>query len=475
MADYNTGATYSYNNPAVTYTTTQTTTVPRRKLNMPIILLGILGIFLLLILLFLLFGSSGDNNNNDNTIDPNRKAVLQWWGVFLDKDVVQPLIDEYQADHPNITIEYANRWPGGQYEVAEKSYRSELNRLLTENDPVSIPDIFMVKNTWVGDYEQYTKPSSLHTIDTFKSSFYPAVVTDFANGNVIHGIPLWIDTLQVLFNRDLLENKSLAKPPLTWPEFKNAAKNLTVVDGGSIQTGGFSAGTGNNVSFGPEMLYILLVQNGVTISDSENQLAISTDSDSVGALSFYKDFETQKIWSTEQKNDSAEFLEGDLAMMFAPSWRYRDLLKLNDDHNLNLDIGVSEIPQLASQEKPNINWVDYWGNMVALNRPNSDISWDFLNWMTQPEQLKKLSENVKNQYGYFGILYPRIDMSTELQNDEYLKLYNSSLPNAESWYQVKGIEVKEIINELLSKPSSQSGVAKAENDIQLLIDAKGEL
>src|SRR5690606_30772274 len=86
-----------------------TTITPRRK--PPFLLIGIVIVLLVvLVLLFLLISSRARNNTpNNNQNNTGRNIILQWWGAYLDPDVVKPLIDEYQSLNPNVKIEYANK------------------------------------------------------------------------------------------------------------------------------------------------------------------------------------------------------------------------------------------------------------------------------------------------------------------------------------------------------------------------------
>ncbi len=476
--DYTTQS-YSYNNPGFnTYTTQPSQNQPsaRAKTRLPIIILIVTGLVLLAILLALLLNNTGSQNNNNTS---NQKVVLQWWGVFLDEDVVQPLIDEYQAQNDNVTIEYANQWIAeGNFEDQEEDYRSRLNTLLRSGESEKIPDIFMVHNTWTGDYEKYSRQSTTYSYTDFNNVFYPAIVEDFAKNQTVYGVPLWMDTLSIIYNKDLLENEAVTAPPKTWPEFKDLAVDLTTRSNNSITQAGFAAGTTNNVSFSTQMLYLLFAQNGVQFTDSSNKVIFANDSDSVDALNFYKSFATSSgSWNTSLENDAASFLDKKAAMIIGTSWRYRDLLYFNDTYDIGIDMAIAQIPQLQGQSESLINWADYWGNMVALSRPtaNTTEAWKFLRWLTQPEQLKKLSDNEKNSNKYFGILYPRKDMATELQSDQYLKTFNESLPFAKTWYQVKGIEVRNRMKEAIDGGASQGTLTSAQDDVQQLINSKGNL
>src|SRR5260221_1504576 len=161
---------YYYEQPYEEVSTTTTTTPvdddsseSTRRRRLLIIGLIIFGVVLLIILLLLLTTRPAGTNttNNTTTIDPNRKVVLQFQGAFITPEEIQPLIDDYQKLNPNVKIEYANKWPQGAYIDAENIYKSDLNKVLRENDSVNIPDIFMVNNSWAGDYDgSFTTPST---------------------------------------------------------------------------------------------------------------------------------------------------------------------------------------------------------------------------------------------------------------------------------------------------------------------------
>ncbi len=418
--------------------------------------------------------TTGTNNNNQT-----QQVTLQWWGVFWDKDVVQPLIDEYQGLHTNVKIEYANRWQGGSWETAARLYQDNLDRVLKAGNQVEIPDIFMVQNTWTGNYENYTAeaPSSVIDANTVKTAFYPAVATDFAHGDKVKGLPLWMDTLAILYNKTLLAAAATSAPPANWVDFKSLAIALTTRSGGTITRGGFGAGTADNTSFAPELLNLLFLQNGVTMTDGAGSPSFSTDADSQTALEFYKSFATSGgSWASGLSNDAAAFLQGDVAMIVAPSWRYHDILAFNKLYSLGLNIGVAPMPQLQGQATPVINWATYWGNMVALNRPNAEESWKFVKWLSEAEQLKKLRTAEKPKREFFDFLYPRSDMQQELQADTYLRVYNGALATAQSWYMVDGLAVRESFKKLiLNSSTSLSTIAQTENEIDTIIKNKGKL
>lgn len=484
-------ADYYYEQPYEEVTTTETSSLADpedsssndRRRRLIIIGLIVFGVVLLILLLILL-GSRRTTpvTNNNTTTDTTKNVVLQFRGAFLSSASIQPLIDEYQTINPNVKIEYADKWPTGSFSDASEIYRSEINRILKEGDSVNIPDIFMVNNRWTGDYDSalytYPSPSTYFSAETFASTFQPAVLEDFANDGKIHGVPLWMDTLAIVYNKTLLRDGAISAPATTWNEFKSQAQALTKREGNEIKVGGFAAGSTNNVTFGFDIVNTLMYQNGVQFVDDSGLATFSTYPDTITALNFYKSFAsgTAATWNSSMKNDAAAFLEGKAAMIATTSYRYRDILKYNKAYDIGLDIGISRLPQLSSGQSQEIfNFADYWGTMVSNARGNGDYAWAFLQWLSQPEQYKKLSENIKTETGSFGILYPRKDMATELVNDPDLAVFNESIPYAQSWYMGKGYQVIEEFLKLIGGSVNQSAVTGTERNIQTILNSAGQL
>ncbi len=463
-----------------------------RKFPLPLLVLGGLVILGIIILLFFLLsgGKSNTNqNNNNNTGNTNNNTpiTLEWWGVFMDPEVIQPLIEEYQDENPNVTIKYEDKWfYDKDFKTASEDYLAELNRVILSGvqngDIVEIPDIFMIENTWALDYEKYTAPAptALISAESLRSSYYPAVANDFIGTSGVHGLPLWIDTLAIIYNKDLIaqNNNNILTPPENWIEFRNFAESLTKREGRNLLQAGFAAGAPGNTSFTFELLNLLFVQNGVSLyNPTTGQPEFATNTQAQGAVNFYKSFvSSNQTWSSGFKNDAAAFLEKDVAMIVGTSWRLRDLLNYNESYNLGINIGVSPMPQIQGQSQPFLNWATYWGNMVSNQRPNSQAAWQFLNWLSQPEQLRKLHENIKTQEGHFGTLYPRSDMADDLATDQYLNVYNEGLSTALSLKFIKGLQARKAFEEMASVESaSDTQLRSLETALKGFIEQKGIL
>lgn len=441
---------------------------------------------LFIVLGLILVGCQTDSGTSTDTTGSATGSIdstirLQWWGVFWDEDVVADVIAEYQSLNPNVEITYQNKWPGGNYRQAEGVYKANLERVLFANDANQIPDIFMTHNTWAGNYDElYTYPAPVSIIDpqTVESAFYQAVADDFIRDGAVTGLPIWMDTYAIIYNKDMLEEVAVTVPPSDWVGFNNLASSLTKRNG-VITQAGFAGGTASNVTFAAELLYILFFQNDISMVNILGVPVFANSSFAESTLQFYlnwADANEVGSWDETLENDSLAFLNSQAAMILAPQWRLNDILFFNDFYNLGLDIGVAEIPQINPNDPS--NYAHYWSMMVGQNRPqaNRDESWRFITWLTEKEQLRELrAKDQSNEDRDFGFLYAREDMQSELRSQALIQPYVNSLSEAKTWEMVDGLAVDELFRELIEEQGDASDIAATQNEVRTVIDGKGIL
>lgn len=69
------------------------------------------------------------------------EVTLEVWNVFEPRSHYEPIIEAYEALHPNVTINYRN--------LTFAEYEDELINALAEDRG---PDIFSIQNTWTQRY-----------------------------------------------------------------------------------------------------------------------------------------------------------------------------------------------------------------------------------------------------------------------------------------------------------------------------------
>lgn len=438
-----------------------------QKKSFPIIIIVAVGIILLIALIILLFGTNNttpSQNNQDN--NQNLSGNILWRGVFLDKKIINELIDEYKKTRPNVNIIYDNVWDNSKNQLDQiVEYQNNLNRIIGGNNILEMPDIFMIKNTWVGDYESRILPHPTKNRSSLEKEYYRFVVEDFAQNGAINGLPLWVDTFAIVYNEDLIiQGSGSSNIPNSLDAFLNFVQKFN--KNTSLP---FAMGTTRNVNFAFEFFQILLRTEGINFDVDNAGLTNNFDFTRFrNAFSFFKNF--LNSWDINANNDSLAFLNGELAMVFVPSYRLREILRFNDLRNLNLNIKVAEVPFIEKK----INVADYWGLVVSRNSLNPIVAWDFIDWLSENEQLEKLHILIENEVGYFGNLFPKENLNEKLKNNKLLSIYVNELKHIQTWYQIKGTEIQIEFEKILNKTTINSNELQSlNNEIRRLQQRKG--
>lgn len=427
------------------------------------------------------------SNSNDNSV------ILVWSGVFLAEEVVQPLIDEYESLRPNVTINYSNQWPLGEdFEAASVEYRDNLKSFFEVPDGQSrnlnAPDIFMINNQWVQDFlvEAQAAPPNIITETDIQNEFFPVVYDDFVVQQNVYGLPMWMDVLAIVYNRDLVvtPDNPTGEIPNDWTELRNFAVGISDFTDDE-PFAGFPAGISSNVDFSYELFLQLLFQNGVSITDASG-LPTFADADVIddtqGAFQFFKSFiNSRKTWDSIYQNDSAALAESSAAMVVAPSWRYRDILATNDTLGLGLNLDVAPMPSIGGSV-PSTS-ATYWGNMVYDRSLHTTEAWAFTTWLSLPEQQITLNESFKQyieasgQLFYFGLLPGRVESISEFVDAngafstqiDFLDVYINSLAQAQSWQAPRGVESRILFESVLDEPEvSRSDIISLQENLLVI-------
>jgi len=343
-------------------------------------------------------------------------GTITWWGLWEDPATIQPLIDTYQSQHPGVKINYIKESP--------QDYRERLTSSLAKN---AGPDIFSFHNSWVPMFRSSldSLPPNVMNPADFAKTFYPVTSSDLTSGSSIVGIPLEYDALTLFINQDIFD-KAGKTPPTNWDDFRALAKQFTIKDDkGVITQAGAAMGRTENVDHWPEILALLMLQNGV---DMENPTGVNAE----GALTYFTLFSTTDgVWDATLPSSTQTFAAGKLAMYIGPSWRAFDI----QSQNPNLKFKTVGIPQLPkdSPSQPDITYATYWAQGVWSGSSHKAVAWDFLKFLSTQDSLTKFYQN-ESKTRSFGEPYPRVDMANLLTSHPIIGSIITQAPGATSWY-----------------------------------------
>jgi len=383
--------------------------LPPVKKGFPKIIIVVLGIVVLLALVFLALKLIMGFKNTTT-------GQITWWGLWEDAPVVQPLIDTYEAAHPGVKITYVKQ--------SQQDYRERLTSSLAKGTG---PDIFAFHNSWVPMFsgDLASMPTSVMNPVDYSNTFYKIASSDLVNGNSIVGIPLEYDALTLYVNEDIFSANGKT-PPTTWDDVRTLAKELTIKnDQGEITQAGIALGRTENVDHWPEILALMMAQNGV---DLNNPTGVNAE----GALTFFTNFsKVDGVWDATLPSSTQAFESGNLAMYIAPSWREFEIKQANP----NLNFKTYPVPQLPKENPtdPDITYATYWAQGVWAKSTNKTAAWDFLKFLSTQDSLQKMYQT-ESLTRDFGEPYPRVDMSQLLNTHPILGSIISQAPGAVSWY-----------------------------------------
>ncbi len=371
--------------------------------KLPFILGGAVVFIIVFILLFVLL-SAGNKKKEPTAPQP---ISLTYWGLWEEKEVMEPLIKEYQKTHPNVQITYEKK--------SEKDYRKKLITWIQDGQG---PDIFRFHNTWIPEMTLpdpnnpelalSALPESVMSGAEFEKTFYPIQVRDLKIGKNIYGIPLMIDGLVLMVNESLLKQAGISSVPTNWDDMVTAASQVTVKGKDNfLITAGFASGTATNVSHFSDIFGLMLLLNG-------GDLAKLDQPEASGALEAYRRFaeEPNNVWSESMPNSISAFTQGKVAMIFAPSWEIHTIKATAPD----LKVAVVPIPNPPGGKQFSI--ATYWVEGVSKKSKNQEEAWKFLAYLSSKEGETKMFE-IQSTLRMFGAPYSRMDLADILIQDPY--------------------------------------------------------
>lgn len=380
-------------------------------------------VFLLLLLVagFLLFRKFVN-------LPGSKQVTLTYWGLWESEEIIRPVLTQFEEQHPNIKIDYKQQ--------SHLEYRERLQSLISQNKG---PDVFRIHNTWIPMFRNSLSPlpESVYSASEFQSLFYPTAYLDLRVGNSLYALPLEIDGLAMYINDDLLTAAGQSVPE-TWDDLRNVAvatskcatQDSICRPGSQIIVSGAALGTTENVDHWQDIVAILMLQNNVDLNHPDKPSPGPADD----VINYYKSFyESYNVWEPALPSSTSLFIDGRVAIYFAPSWRVFEIKAANPDLKFSV-YPLPQVPVEADRQEQPVTWASYWVEAVNKRSEHATESWELLKFLSSPEVLKKLYGQSVLLQRQFGEPYSRTDLAGEIETEQYVGAYIQQAPLARSWY-----------------------------------------
>jgi len=203
-------------------------------------------------------------------------------------------------------------------------------------------------------------------------------------------LPALVDPLITIYNKSVLTQSNVARPPKTWAELPKFQEALTRYNtDGSLKVSAFGLGTYSTVQNARDILIANMIQLShkprsvfwstnfdgtvkktfnVDVGTAQNN---NSDSDLLSILKFQTSFsdpqKTSYTWSEVGESDYTKFINERLAIYFG----YASQIPGIKNKNQNISVGFSYLPQMENDKI--ITTGKIYG--FALANPNSDLSY----------------------------------------------------------------------------------------------------
>jgi multiple sugar transport system substrate-binding protein len=399
----------------------------------------------------------------------SQSVTLQFWGVYDGQDAFASLIRKYEATHKNVKVIYR------VFSYAD--YERELINALAAG---SGPDIALIDHTWLAKHGDKLQPmpqgkisgtdTSFMTPRQFQEEFVDVTYADLVFGNQIYGLPLYVDTLAMYYNKDLLNSEGITKPPEDWEAFNENVEKMTRYDAsGNIVQSGTALGTARNINRSTDILMLLMLQSGVQMVNEDRTSATFTRSVqniNVGeiALRYYTDFANPDkrtySWNNSQHYSVDAFTEGTVGIMF----NYAHQVDILRNKAPRLNFAVAPVPQAGSTA---VTYANYWAPAVTVNSKAANEAWQFITYMTsRAGALDYLSVSRRPS--------ARRDIIDQQKDDPDLGVFARQALTASSWFQADKTAIETIFADMIEKvnfneATPRDALQQAESQVNVLM------
>jgi multiple sugar transport system substrate-binding protein len=257
------------------------------------------------------------------------------------------------------------------------------------------PDIFEVGNRDLPQYENLLAPipatmATQFNQVTLENDFPDVVGDDFvyggaAGGGNIYALPLSIDTLAMIYNKDLFNSAGIATVPTTWEGLEADIPQLRQVNaqGQITQSAVALGGSEASIADAPDIIFLLMMQNGAQMTSSDGSSVTfatggdGSDNSGVNAFNFYLQFansaDTNYTWNDGLGDAIDAFAQGKTAAIFD----YSSALAAIKAKSPFLNYGVAPMPQPANATVA-VNYAKYNGLAVSKDSTQIAGAWNFI-------------------------------------------------------------------------------------------------
>ena len=168
---------------------------------------------------------AGCAGGSSDTALSEKQTIQVWgWSGAPGEATMDAVIDAYEAENPNITVEYN--------EITNTDYANKATLALSSKQPIDVVGVF--PNDWAGDNEDFLLPVDQwpgdgSPLDGLSENAVEQTENLYSDGEA-RSVPMYSNgSVLGFYNPDLLARAGFSEPPATWAEMEQFATALKAV------------------------------------------------------------------------------------------------------------------------------------------------------------------------------------------------------------------------------------------------------
>jgi len=349
-------------------------------------------------------------------------------------DALIGLVDEFNETFLNIHINAINM---GNYQALSQ-------KIMASIQADAQPDIAQVYGSWTDGLIKGDKIISMNEFidndDSFGQEdledFFPIFIKENTIDNKLWSFPFNKSVRVLYYNKDLFFQNNLDpnKPPITWNDFKEYCKTLTIDENND----GIPEIYGTTFAINAWQFENLLLQAGGSILSEDMKKAEFNKEPGIKAMNFLTDLlnKDKTAYLSTGYEGQNDFLAGKVAMVegSSVSLAYMGL------NGIDFLLGVAAVPV----EKTKKNLIS-GTNVVIFRKKDKEVgkaAWEFLKWFTEARQTAHWSEKtyympVRKSAFEEPALKERMELKPEIASVYGQLKYAGYEPPIKQWFEAR--------------------------------------
>ena len=297
-------------------------------------------------------------------------AVLEFWAMGREGEVVQRLVPAFEARHP-----------GTRVRVQQIPWSAAHEKLLTAYVGDAMPDVVQVGNTWLAELVALGALAAVPDALAADDDGFPGVVGATAIDGTRFGVPWYVDTRVLFYRSDLLRTVGFATPPATWDAWVDAMERLA--------RGGERYGVLLPLTeWEPPVIFAL--QRGATLLRDGDRYGAFRDPAFRAGLAFYQSLFARglapRAGAAQVANVYQDFASGWFSVLISGPWNLGELQRRLPA--LAEQWATAPLPTFAG-DGPGVSLAGGASLAVVATSPRAALAWEWVRFLAEPAQQRE--------------------------------------------------------------------------------------